>query len=548
MVVDEGDTSQHSPAGLADTSSNTRQAQAQAYRDRILNKQSSFYNSPSNQDGLPSPMAHSSPSTVLNATVSPPRYATRGSLGSVAFSPGKSPGSTATSSRSLYKPSKVAHADQQVLPYLSNVHGNDTAQLQSPVSSILLPNSPPSQQQYEYYYSQQTGNTSSSSSQSTSNNDTRQNIEMSPEFHDLEQHLAGIAPTTPNHSSTSDSAFIANEQEGSSASSAPTSMTSSTRKRILPTPLDLSPPRYTRSRERDQHQQQAGNVSASTGAQRRFDDTSVTLASPSRLYHTRPPTHQRPEDTSRHADPTSADTTTSSIARQSHQPFTGLGLGLPFSHSNTSDSLSSLASSSSVVTSSSGGGAGHNLPHTYAGKILASPLMNMNVDQSSFINDAEPSSSSSLFSSSSNQAGGANGHSTNTRYRSSSDLLSSPENLSPIVDRRGLVGLGELSTPRWTAAIHERRWNHLNDSSNYHPLPNTYEEGPNEEEGDSEPQGAVGGSEVESGEGWEGDVLGGYMDDKEVGDCFIPHVTKSNWADDLRLFYCLSVHTERSLY
>jgi hypothetical protein len=374
--------------------------------------------------------------------VSPPRYATRGSLGSVAFSPGKSPGS---SSKQAYKPSRqygnTVSSDQiAVSPSFENANEDVPSQ---------------SHEHYQQYYAHHTSSAPEAS----------MDLELSPDMQELEDQLAEQAPITPDHHHHQRQISTNSSSNGSQSSAFVP------KKRAPPTPLDLSPPRPqdTRSREQQhlaQHQQPETTMS-------------VRLRKASEFSSSPPPAFAPSHGAVAIAD-VSSSSSHSTGGNNHRQPYTGLGLGMPFKHSTTSDSLSSMVSSAS---------SGRGLPHTYAGR-LASPELST----------AYPSSSLT-----------STGSSHIRRQRSASDILSSPEDRSPVVDRRGLVGLGELSTPRWTAAVHERRWNQ-------HPLPAPmpYQQDPDER------------AEAESNEGWEGSVLNGYMDEKEVCPALFCVLTRSS--------------------
>jgi hypothetical protein len=77
--------------------------------------------------------------------------------------------------------------------------------------------------------------------------------------------------------------------------------------------------------------------------------------------------------------------------------------------------------------------------------------------------------------------------STSRQFRVPSNNEDASAPSSPVADRSKLIGLGELATPRWTAAIHEQRWGQ-------HPLP----------------------SSTAGAQDWEADVLGGYSGDHRV--------------------------------
>lgn len=445
------------------------------------------------------------------AIVSPPRYATRGSLGSVAFSPGKSPGSSAARTAS-YRPgvttTTISNEENyhSQLPYQNEASSspfNAPSQQRQGTNTSMNASTTTGQyssQQYEYYADHHHQQYHHGSGKPLDVND---GIDMSPEIQDLEARLADIAPSTPNHSTS------LQEQAYATGAASSLSSTSSSRKRGAPTPLDLSPPRPAWQRSQERHpaiQNTSSPYGTSTSTRLR---TSSAVPSPSNTANM----------SSGHANESITSTgNVSNNSSSTRQPYTGLGLGLPFSHSDTTDSLASLASSSS---------SGNDPPHTYAGK-LASPLLTAN--NSSNMYPSPPSTSfgqaSSSFISPTNATMSAN-YNQIRRQRSASDvLLSSPEeqeeDRSPIVDRRGLVGLGELSTPRWTAAVHERRWNHHHHHHNQPTTPRLplHQE---EENQDGEERRGDRQNEVESSEGgWEASVLGNYMDEKEVSSTFIP--------------------------
>ena len=172
---------------------------------------------------------------------------------------------------------------------------------------------------------------------------------------------------------------------------------------------------------------------------------------------------QHPVIRSPHADANTLDATDSdrsaklgntrsdsNTSRESTQTHAGLGLGLPFSTSSTTTStLASISSQSSSDLS---------LSH------YPSPVVPSSVSRS-------------------------------RKRVSVGDFLGSPE--SPVTDRRGLVGLGELSTPRWTAAVNGRSWGQQ-------PLPARLPDAPHSDK------------RAADEEGWEGDVLGGYANEKAV--------------------------------
>ena len=207
------------------------------------------------------------------------------------------------------------------------------------------------------------------------------------------------------------------------------------KKRAPPAPLDLSPPRPSWLHSEEQHPiirspSSANNLSNAKSSIKPLDRSASA-------YDTSTNTHFSPDES---------------------RSYAGLGLGLPFSNSESTGSISSMPTSESVGDFSK-----------------------------SYVPSLPPSSSSSSSASSI--------FARIQRKPSPGDVLGSPE--SPVTDRRGLVGLGELSTPRWTAAIHERKWGHQ-------PLPSvTY----NADLLNQKP-----GNE----RGWEGDVLSRYTDEKKV--------------------------------
>lgn len=75
--------------------------------------------------------------------------------------------------------------------------------------------------------------------------------------------------------------------------------------------------------------------------------------------------------------------------------------------------------------------------------------------------------------------------------------------------------MGELSTPRWTAAIHERRWNHQ-------PMPATVPENYTlDSAGNENAARSVDRLDEEAEDGddaqsWRGDLIGGYQDENHV--------------------------------
>ena len=81
-----------------------------------------------------------------------------------------------------------------------------------------------------------------------------------------------------------------------------------------------------------------------------------------------------------------------------------------------------------------------------------------------------------------------------------------------IADRKGLIGLGELSTPRWTAAVHERRWGQ-NPMPSSPAMPMLQHHRVPEEAAEM----GIGAHHRQESDDWQGDVLGGYTDEnKEV--------------------------------
>lgn len=343
----------------------------------------------------------------LTAT-SPPRYLTRGSLGSVAFSPGSSPGRQTQSKggSSLRPGERVLQSNglpgaNHAFPEVEEDDGTT--------------------QHYEHFHKQSMRPSAYESANLLTDVD-------SPEMQELETHLAQISPKTPNigHGTTD-----ANASPNGSLSN---------RRRVQPVPLDLSPPRPSWMISNAQHP--AIQDTSSQG---------VMSAS-------------------------------SSLGELSTQvkTYAGLGLGLPFS-----DSLSSLPSTSSSLS------------------IGDTSILHSQLFQSNGQAAAAPASASSSRPRQVSAAGVApNANVSHQIRRQRSDIgLSSPESPPMISDRKGLIGLGELSTPRWTAAIHERRWG----QTAIPPSPAL----------PSLPQGMEGHSRNESDD-WQGDVLGNYTDDKEV--------------------------------
>lgn len=113
------------------------------------------------------------------------------------------------------------------------------------------------------------------------------------------------------------------------------------------------------------------------------------------------------DEDDRYADPTDSDDA-------SHPLYSGLGLGLPWSKTGGGTGSSSGASAEVRTPPSA---ASTRVPLSAVGR---------------------------------------------TRQRDNSvsgqSYTSSSSGASPVLDRTRLIGLGELATPRWTAAQHERRW------------------------------------------------------------------------------------------
>ena len=357
---------------------------------------------------------------------SPPRYLTRGSLGSVAFSPGSSPGRQIRSrvGNTSKQPDRVVQSNG--LPMANRV--SQATEVDDDQT-----------QHYEHFHKQSTRPIGYETSPSMLSDVD------SPEMQELEAHLSQISPKTPNVGlETTDATYSPN---GSMANG----------RRLQPAPLDLSPPR----------------------------PTWMTSAAP----------HPAIQNTSSQgvmsASSSLGDMPTSGPS------YTGLGLGLPFT-----DSFNSLPSTSSSMSIGD-----LSLSH--------SQLFLANGQDSSL----EPSTATSPSLQqrprqvSASAAGSASVPSTRQLRKQRSDIgPSSPESPPMVSDRRGLIGLGELSTPRWTAAIHERRWGQ-NAMPASPAMPTLYQH--KLEEDVNAPDTAT--HYRHESEDWQGDVLGGYTDDdKEV--------------------------------
>lgn len=396
------------------------------------------------------------PANNLPAT---PRYLTRGSLGSVAFSPGRSPGSTAPSS---------ANAATRLRDLAKN-NNNE----QDPANA--------SYEQYDREHRKKSASYLPHTQQAQLPIPTSAPeaglLDYSPDIQQLEFELAAADNYTlpATHAQPHIAMVMQATSPTESATPANTSNTSSNsmsarRSRAdRPAALDLSPPKPSWMRSNEQHPIIQSSVTTT-------QDERVGIAASSSQFHNR---NDEPANTSH-----------TSSANTSKQGYAGLGLGLPFATSQRSDSLASLPSSSSLGEVS----VLHSHSRAQHPSYLASPI-------SSVLNGGRQSATTSLVS--------AVVQSPNAvpirRQRSESELLSSPEeSRSPNLDRRGLIGLGELSTPRWTAAMHEKRWNH-------HPLPAPM---PNQQHLDER-------AESNEDDDWQGDVLERYIDEKEVRTCWL---------------------------
>ena len=272
----------------------------------------------------------------------------------------------------------------------------------------------------------------------------------SPELQELEAHLASVAPGSPELPLPMPSTSAVDDASPPAASTSRGS-----RRAAPPAPLDLdvSPP------PRPAWMQQESQLQSQSQAQSHSQAISSSY----------PNAHPR----------------TSSAA------YTGLGLGLPFSTATSAGSASGLPASLSSGASPGARPlpASDSYPSIYSSTSSASepslsPPQAPQQRDGSFLSSAGPSpptadtstrtryristSGAPPAAASSRYHNGNNGSSSSVRRQrsaaelgspSSSGAASSPEmDMSPVTDRRGLVGLGELATPRWTSQIHERRW------------------------------------------------------------------------------------------
>lgn len=300
------------------------------------------------------------------------------------------------------------------------------------------------------------------------------------------------------------------------------SNSSSSKRADPPAPLDFSPPRPSWITSGEEHpaisryQQEALHQHASIAAahenqQLQFDPAKIEQSeSLGSIYsdYSSADAHNSP---TAHLSVAGGRTryATSSAAQHDASNYSGLGLGLPFhagpaKSAPTSPRISSERSDSTYQ---------HALPQGAVAHVSQSPQIpsssRASADHSVRLASHDstqtyrlPRDTSSSAYSLASMAGAT------VDASRSPDAMYSPER-SPVTDRRGLVGLGELATPRWTAMGDDRRWGQ-------HPLPaRNFSQGQQLYK-DSQVAIAEGNAEAQprESEDWQGELLGGYDDDE----------------------------------